>query len=261
MLLAASIEKEETNIGYVKLLKNLIKKHGCPNLIKTDKRKTFWSHDSKTNMTQCLNNLEIEVESRSEPTFKPNVERSFRSDQDFYPFYFYSNNINSYKDLENNIEKIIDAYNTQFSKSNSNKENTFTKVSEKRIDKAFYLTKECKVHKGFYITFQNKKLALITEDGKRCTMKNFIKLHIDMLTNELFTIINNETFYFKEISDDLIDTYKEEMFQNHIFEFEKEKLKFKKQTMSIRKKLDKKEAYLIAKEKELKRQELIILNR
>ena len=62
-------------------------------------------------MTQCLNNLEIEVESRSEPTFKPNVERSFRSAQDFYHFYFYSNNINSYKDFENNIEKIIDAYN------------------------------------------------------------------------------------------------------------------------------------------------------
>ncbi|EGZ31301.1 hypothetical protein [Malacoplasma iowae] len=132
MLLATTIEKEETNVGYTKLLKNLFKTHGYLGLIKTDKRTTFWSHNSKTNMTQCLNNLDIEVESKNEPASKVNVERSLRSAQDFYPYYFYINNMKSCEDFEKNVEKIIETYKTQFSKTSTHKEKAFTKVSEKK---------------------------------------------------------------------------------------------------------------------------------
>ncbi|CRH78611.1 Uncharacterised protein [Chlamydia trachomatis] len=35
------MDDEETNFGYCKLLKQVLEKYGAPNIIKTDRRKTF----------------------------------------------------------------------------------------------------------------------------------------------------------------------------------------------------------------------------
>ena len=73
---------QETTRGYFKMLMNLILNYGIPKKIKTDKRGTFSINNVKTksnlNTTQfgrICKKLEINLESSSDPLFKPNVER------------------------------------------------------------------------------------------------------------------------------------------------------------------------------------------
>lgn len=243
-LLAISIDKEETNIGYVKLLKNLFKIHGIPKKIKTDKRLTFWSKDSKTNMTYCLNQLGIEVESKSEPTFKPNVERSFWNAQNFYPIFFFKNNIKTKNNLENNLQILVNAYNKKFNKTSKGKNSMFTKIDEKEINESFYIKKDCNVHKGIYIVFENKNLCLFNSQNQRIIMKQKIELRKDMLTEELFTYYQNKKYIFKEINDNQIDSYINEIYNNEFALIEQEKRKMISINKKVMQNINKKEIYL-----------------
>lgn len=259
-LLAISIDKEETNVGYVKLLKNLFKNYGLPKKIKTDKRLTFWSKDSKTNMTYCLNQLGIEVESKSEPTFKPNVERSFLNAQNFYPIFFFNNNIKTKDDLENNLEILVKAYNKKFNKTAKGKISMFDKISDQKINEAFYIKKDCNVHKGIYIVFENKNLCLFNSQNQRIIMKSKIELRKDMLTEELFTYHQNKKYIFKEINDNQIDLYIDEIYNNEFALIEKEKRKMISTNKRVIANINKKENYLKNLESKLLEKEKYLNN-
>ena len=74
---------EETTEAYIIILMNIIIIYGIPKKIKTDKRSSFSinnarSSKSKLNVTQfkrICEDLEIQLQSNSNPVFKPNVER------------------------------------------------------------------------------------------------------------------------------------------------------------------------------------------
>ncbi len=74
-------EWEETTRTYFILLINIILNYGIPKLIRTDKRGSFSANNnkkSKFNTTQfgmACDELNIELETSSNPLFKPNVER------------------------------------------------------------------------------------------------------------------------------------------------------------------------------------------
>lgn len=74
-------EWEETTRTYFILLINIILNYGIPKLIRTDKRGSFSANNnkkSKFNTTQfgmVCDELNIELETSSNPLFKPNVER------------------------------------------------------------------------------------------------------------------------------------------------------------------------------------------
>ncbi|WP_436358636.1 hypothetical protein ACR34G_03725 [Mycoplasma sp. 480] len=94
-LLAFHADTQETNKGYMKLLEMLFEKYGFPKQIISDRRTTFFNYiNPETNMVQELKNRGIQVFSSSIATHKPNVERSFKSSQQFYPLYFFKKNLN-----------------------------------------------------------------------------------------------------------------------------------------------------------------------
>lgn len=259
-LLAISIDKEETNVGYAKLLNNLFKNYELPKKIKTDKRLTFWSKDSKTNMTYCLNQLGIEVESKSEPTFKPNAERTFLNAQNFYPIFFFNNTIKTKDDLENNLEILVKAYNKKFNKIAKGKISMLDKISEQEINEAFYIKKNCNVHKGIYIVLKIKNLCLFNSQNQRIIMKSKIELRKDMLTKELFTYHQNKKYIFKEINDDQIDLYIDEIYNNEFALIEKEKRKMISTNKRVIANINKKENYLKNLESKLLEKEKYLNN-
>lgn len=222
-LLGFWIDDEETNYGYCMLLKQVFETYGAPNIIKTDRRKTFWTEDSVTNLTHCLNKLEIEVKSESQPTFKPNVERSFKNAQQIYYKLFIKNGLDTKEKIQENCKLIVDMYNQRYNKTEKGKKNQFIKLSKEQLNNLFYATKFCKVQKGSYFVNEGKKMGLFTLDDKRVNMENKILLRTNMITNEKFVMDGNKKYIAREISDDLIRQWIDAFFDNEAQKIEKEK--------------------------------------
>ncbi|BAC44330.1 transposase for IS1202-like insertion sequence element [Malacoplasma penetrans HF-2] len=219
------MDDEETNFGYCKLLKQVLEKYGAPNIIKTDRRKTFWSENSVTNLTYCLNKLEIQVKSESQPTFKANVERSFKNAQQIYYKLFLKHGLNTKEKIQKNYQLIVDAYNQRYKKSEKGKRNQFIKLSKNDLKDLFYTTKICKVLKGFYFFHNGKAMGLFTKEDKRVNMKNQILLRTNMLTGEKFVLDKNTKYFAREINDDLLNEYINEIQDNEFLKLEKIKRK------------------------------------
>lgn len=206
MILAIHVEKEETTIGYYKLLDKMLSKYGIPSIIKTDRRKTFWGNEStQTLMQESLNALDIELLCDSSPTFKPNVERSFYTAQYFYPKLAYLKKINTIELFSKNIDKFGEEYNVKFNKKPIEKI-YFKKVDQEIIDNYICPKQKIKINNGMYISFKNKCFAPINEKGLRVAMKSgyYVNVHIDFKHDELFIIHNKQKLLLKEITPDLI---------------------------------------------------------
>ncbi|UUD34774.1 hypothetical protein NPA07_03040 [Mycoplasmopsis caviae] len=99
-MLAIWIDIEETTIGYQNLLTQLFKRYGIPQVIITDRRRTFWGSDStRTTMEEALNARGIELITSNNPKAKPNVERSFWTLQRWIGTFFHTNGINCFEDF------------------------------------------------------------------------------------------------------------------------------------------------------------------
>ncbi|WP_027120368.1 hypothetical protein [Mycoplasmopsis lipofaciens] len=116
-ILSLHIEKEETNLGYMKLLEDMFKTYGKTKTIRSDKRKTFWRSDlTDTPLKQSLNAKCIELESSSIDIFKPHVERANDSLQKFLPAHLYLLKINNFESFIKNKNRIIETKNTIYIK-------------------------------------------------------------------------------------------------------------------------------------------------
>ncbi|TNK82095.1 hypothetical protein C4M93_04015, partial [Mycoplasmopsis pullorum] len=125
-LLELQCEKQETNAGYQKLIDKLFKKYGFPTIITTDRRRTFWgAENTYTMFEEALNDRGVVLFVSSNPKDKPNVERSFASAQNFYPYLFKTKGINSINEINERSDEIICEYNQHFNKFENNKESKF----------------------------------------------------------------------------------------------------------------------------------------
>lgn len=222
MLLAVHIEKEETTLGYYKLLRKLFSKYGKCQLIKTDKRRTFWgTTDTQTLMGDSLKEIGVELICDSSPTFKANVERSFSNAQKFYPLLFFKMKITKPVDLYDNHDWLCKEYNQRFKKEEI-EDSLFEPISEEMINRYICPKQKVKVLNGNYISFEGKPKTIINHNGMRLVLKprSYLIVHQNMDNNELFTIYNNKVLRIVELSPDLI-------FEDEYFKIESawEKLK------------------------------------
>lgn len=261
-LLAIHIEKEETTIGYYILLINVIKTYGKPNLILTDKRRSFWGGvDRITLMEESLNELGIELKCSSCATHKPNVERAFNTLQSFAVAYFFQKNINNLEDALKIKNEFINEYNNVYKKK-LEEDNLFTKVSEDDINISMCPKKRVKINeKANTIWFEGKALAPFY-NGKRYIMKGSVVVRQNVNDpNDLFMIYKNKKYELREVSS--LDIFEDE-FTNIVNE--KRKLEFEKNkakviNKNIRMQLDKRQAWLDQREKQLNQREKMITNK
>ncbi|VDR42256.1 DDE-type integrase/transposase/recombinase [Mycoplasmopsis caviae] len=171
-LLAIWIDIEETTIGYQNLLTQLFKRYGIPQVIITDRRRTFWGSDStRTAMEEALNARGIELITSSNPKAKPNVERSFWTLQRWIGTFFHTNGINCFEDFLGKIELLIDEYNKQFKKAEavSKKSNVFRKPNTEIFEEEMNLVIKRKIV-NHTVRYDNKYLAPFDNNGARVSM-------------------------------------------------------------------------------------------
>ena len=248
-LLGFWIEKEETTIGYINLLKKVFKTYGRPREVRADKRRTFWgSKHTMTRMGEMLSEFNIILGTSSSPTYKPNVERAFQNAQNWFPYYFMNKNFNTIDDLRNNSTSIIKAYN---SKKNYliPSENSFLEMNDELIDEVMVLKEQRVVSVGNTISFNNIPLAPY-KNGKRQMM--IIGAKITILTNEsreLFILHNNEKYILQKAKDVISTSY-----NKWISKMEHEK----KKMASFKQMLDKHKYLVNSKVKELQNNGVLI---
>ncbi|WP_436358467.1 hypothetical protein ACR34G_02925 [Mycoplasma sp. 480] len=225
-LLAFYADTQETNKGYMKLLEMLFEKYGFPKLIITDKRTTFFNYiNPETNMVQELKNRGIQVFSSSIATHKPNVERSFKSSQQFYPLYFFKKKFKSIEDLNSNHNDIINSYNENFKKKVT-KNNVFTKAQPEqlriylpikrkftancfRIDKKYYTLDKNTFEKTFGIP--NTEFVAVLDSDLNIKIRIGNEIWTTREINEEFSRENKKEYDFellekKEIEKIIKDT-------------------------------------------------------
>lgn len=241
MLLAIHIEKEETTLGYYKLLRKLFVSYGKPTVIRTDKRRSFWSGETtQTLLEKTLVDLGIELEMSSSATSKANVERSFSNAQKLYPLFFYLHKIETLEEAEKIVEDLRKEYNKKYNKKPI-KNTMFAPISKKDIDEKICLKKKLKITNGLFISYQGKYLAPI-RNKKRMVMSEgkIIILNIELDTKKPFIIHENQKIYMEEVDA----SYE---FEEQISKIEQRRLKVEKiikqqkiKTQYINKMLDKK---------------------
>lgn len=81
-VLGLYFDHQETTEGYFNALKPVLKNYGTFEVLRTDKRRTFWSEkkesspeDSRIQFAFVAKNLGIDIQSSISPQFKPRIER------------------------------------------------------------------------------------------------------------------------------------------------------------------------------------------
>ncbi|WP_436358360.1 hypothetical protein ACR34G_02350 [Mycoplasma sp. 480] len=216
-LLATHFDRQETNQGYMKLLERVFAKYGKPQQIFSDKRKTFYgTQDSETNLTKEMEKRGIKVISSSVPTHKPNVERSFRNIQQYFPVLFLEYDLKTIDDLNINSDLIINSYNKKYKKI-INKENVFAPAKPEEIK--IYLPINRKfIAKCFRHNYKFYTLADITEERTIHLNNDQFILCLDSnldLKIQINGAIWNVVELDKEFSDKLKEQYEITYYENN----------------------------------------------
>ena len=244
-VLVEHVEKEETSMGYIVLLKKLLKTYGKPRLIVTDKRKSFWNgHENKSQISLILSDLDIDIITSSEPTAKPNVERSFHDSQQWLPLELFEQKIFSIKKFKMKIDVLTTKHNQRFHKKQTS-ESSFTTITNKEIESKLRLWIYRKVTNGNTLSI-NGQHYIPVKNGKRILFQDNIKVQV--CSNEkinYFVIWRNEQIKLQILADKYVVDYHSKEWNKIAFEKRKQQsankmidikqIKLEKQELAIRK--------------------------
>ncbi len=176
-LLFAWMEDEETNHGYLELLLGVFKLYGVPVFIKSDRRKGLFGDDEENGAIKlAVESLGTSIVSRSEPTFKPNVEASFKFMQSALPYMLYKWKIKSSDDFNLKVNEYLNWYNKRYKREFSENSH-FTKLSEHEIFYGMLIPVKRKVTNGvvkfkgkYYAPYDNEGNCVLMSEGKTVSL-------------------------------------------------------------------------------------------
>ena len=204
-----SVDKAtETTITYLIILMNMIKNFGIPKKIKTDKRNSFSinnakSYKSKLNITQfgrICEDLEIILQSNSDPLFKPNVERENGTFKRRLKAELRHEGITTIEDANKYLNEVfIPKINKRFSykinpKKNVMRENSYTEDELNFIISIRHLRTIDNASSVKY--FNNYYLPINLETGEVVSFKSGTKCDVvNSYDNKLYGIINEKIYF------------------------------------------------------------------
>ncbi|MFV8414351.1 hypothetical protein ACNQ2B_02835 [Mycoplasma sp. Z707] len=218
-LLALWAEKEETNIGYLKLFEQMFEVYGIPIKVLADRRRTFYSSNNTiTPVSKTLKErYHIEIETSSSPTFKPNVERLWKTMQHWLSPFLAKNNIKSIDSVNENSKYIINSYNSKYSNIKSEKKivSLFEEVPLD-LQKIFveiprkFIAGTVQYKNNFYVPItENNKRYLITSDEAS------IKFGYDS-NNELVFFIDGKYYKSQMLKNNELTEYQHFVIKNYL---------------------------------------------
>ena len=176
--------------------KDVFVKYGKPTEIRTDRRNGL----AQGKLANAINKLDIKLDSSTKPTFKPNVERAFRSAQSLLPGLFMDEKINSPSDLIKRKTEVLDFLNNWYNKKITDN-NCFMLPSKEEMENFLLLEKRKVVNEVSHVNFKGKKMAPF-KNGKRLLLYKEVTVATDE-NNKSFVLLNGEKIKLKEIKNEL----------------------------------------------------------
>lgn len=192
-------EEQETSFGYLRLIEKVLRQFGKPIEFVTDKRRSFWaSENTQSKIGSMLLNLDIKLTCSSEPTAKPNVERSMRNGKNFYPLIFVEKKVETLSQAIQIEDLLTTEYNNYYKKTPIT-ENVFTYIDCDEIEEKVVFKSERIVSKSNSISWKEKFCVAHTNEGKYYFMKSgSVVTVIENTKNESFILKEGRKLYIKE---------------------------------------------------------------
>lgn len=197
-------DTQETMRAYFVLLFNVIYMYGIPRKIRTDKRKVFYNDDGDlTHFGKSCEKLGIQLDSSSNPRFKPNVERENHTFENRLKAELRHEGITTIEEANKYLNDIfIPKMNSKFAfpidkKNNLMRENKYT------IEELTLIISERYpriIDSGSCIKYNTKYYIPIDKDNKEVYFKNKTPVIIIIDYNyELRCLIEQKYYKLKEI--------------------------------------------------------------
>ena len=168
-LLNAVFSRTETNAMYIKLISGVFRYYGMPKLCITDQRVGL---DGRTagQMRREIEKVGSRVESSSNPNAKPKVERSFRTfENDFAYFFFKNRNIKTLEEAKGLEREFVLEYNKKYKKKLT-EETLFTELQPDEID-SMKVEYNLRVKSDYTIDIFGEDYDICDENGNKILIK------------------------------------------------------------------------------------------
>ena len=195
---------EETMRAYFILLFNTIYLYGIPKKIKTDCRKVFDSNNGEiTHFGRACKDLKIELESSSNPRFKPNVERENGTFERRLKVELRHENITTIEEANKYLNEVFIPYMNKRFAYEIEKEKSLMKTnpySEENLSLIISERYERIIDTGSCVRFNNKYYIPTTISGEQVYYKQKTPVIVIVnYHNELWCLIEQEYYKLKEI--------------------------------------------------------------
>jgi len=206
-IVGAYFDKEETLVGYLQMLKQILLNYGIPESFYSDRRTIFeyqklsekekaLEKDTFTQFQRCLNQLGVSIISTSVSQAKGRVERLFNTLQDRLISEMRFFGITSVDQANKYLIKHIKKHNDKFALPIDYATSLFVpSPSEEELD--FYLAIEYQriIDNGSVFHFYGKKLQLINSHGEIIAIPSKTRIKIYKTLDNRYFAIYNDRFY------------------------------------------------------------------
>lgn len=204
MVLFGWFDYQETMRAYFVLLFNVIYLYGIPNKIKTDKRKIFYNdNNEKTHFGRICEELNIILDSSSNPRFKPNVERENHTFKNRLKAELRHDNITTIEEANRYLNDVfIPKINSKFAFKIEEAKTLMrtNRYSKKELSLIISEKYERVIDTGACVKYNMKYYIPINNDNKEVYFKNKTPAIITIdYNNELWCLIEQEYYKLKEI--------------------------------------------------------------
>ncbi len=205
--ITARFEEEETTIGYFRLMKEYIERHGIPGALYTDRYSVFkvnqGNEENDTQFGRAMKELGVELIYARTPQAKGRVERANGTLQDRLVKELRLQNISTIEEANAFLPVFLTKYNAKFGKPAKSSFNAHRPLKQKENLEHILCEKNIrKVSKDLEISFEGQIYQLQTHQyrnrlkGKKITI-------IRTLNGELVMQYNEELLGFKTLQDSI----------------------------------------------------------
>lgn len=208
-LLGAHFEPQETLRGYYMAFAQVLRAHGCPEELYTDRRSVFvgklqpssrLEDDATTQFRMAAARMGvIEIHATSVPQAKGRVERAFQTLQDRLVSEMRVARISSMEEANSFLPAFLADHNSRYALPSGGLERAFSDPpSEQEIDLGLAVVPKRKVNGGC-VSFRKRRLAPYDEEGRKVLPSGTEVTVLRSLSDKLYLVCGDELWALLDV--------------------------------------------------------------
>lgn len=205
LILGAYFDKQETLNGYYHVLQQILKSHGIPNQLFTDKRTVFEyikkcetavEKDTFTQFGYACKQLGIDIRTSSVAQAKGRVERMFNTLQSRLPVELRLANVSSIEEANEFLNSYIKKFNERFALPHNNIISVFeNQPDNEKINLTLAVLSSRKIDNGCCLKYQNDYYLPVNRQGMAVYFrKGTTSMVIKAFNGDLFCCIGEQVY-------------------------------------------------------------------